>query len=295
MDFKRALNKEQTTCINGIFVLFVFLSHFGQYETMPWNNLLLAIGQLMVAPFLFYSGYGIMEQIKRRGIVYIDSMPRKRILKFYIHFCMALCIYLALSFSFTALSSIGNSNWYVFAILAMYSIVYISFKQCKKHSMTSCVVFTILYIILMDVIKDQAWWYNIILCFPAGMILSKYKDRVCSIIQKPIFFIFLMILAFSLYCLHLPILAYEIISIAFCFLIVDVCAYKEIKNSLFHFLGQYVFEIYILQRISMNLFDPYLNDWIYLIVCIFSTLILAYYFKKLETKVDGLHIFKNFS
>lgn len=309
MNFKRALNKEQTTCINGIFVLFVFLSHFGQYETMPWNNLLLAIGQLMVAPFLFYSGYGIMEQIKRRGIVYIDSMPRKRILKFYIHFCMALCIYLFLSFllgkdysfvrivfSFTALSSIGrNSNWYVFAILAMYSIVYISFKQCKKHSMTSCIVFTILYIILMDVIKNQAWWYNIILCFPAGMILSKYKDRVCSIIRKPVFFVFMITLAFSLYCLHLPILAYEIISIAFCFLIVDICAYKEIKNSLFHFLGQYVFEIYILQRISMNLFDRYLNDWIYLVMCILVTLILAYYFKKLETKVDGLHIFKNFS
>ena len=89
MNFNRALNKEQTTCINGIFVLFVFLSHFGQYETMPWNNLLLAIGQLMVAPFLFYSGYGIMEQIKRRGMVYIDDLPRKRILKFYIHFCMA--------------------------------------------------------------------------------------------------------------------------------------------------------------------------------------------------------------
>ncbi len=84
MNFNRALNKEQTTCINGIFVLFVFLSHFGQYETMPWNGVLLAIGQLMVAPFLFYSGYGIMEQIKRRGIVYIDSMPRKRTLKFYI-------------------------------------------------------------------------------------------------------------------------------------------------------------------------------------------------------------------
>ena len=308
MNFNRALSKEQTTCINGIFVLFVFLSHFGQYENMPWNWLLLGLGQLMVAPFLFYSGYGIMEQIQRRGVAYIDGMPRKRILKFYIHFCMALCIYLVLSFllgkeysfvrivlSFTALSSIGNSNWYVFAILTMYSIVYISFKQFKKHSMTSCVLFTILYIVMMDIIKDQAWWYNIILCFPAGMILSKYKDRVCSIIQKPVFFIFLVVLAFSLYCLHLPILAYEIISIAFCFLIVDVCAYKEIKNDLFHFLGQYVFEIYILQRISMNLFDRYLNDWIYLIVCILVTFILAYNFKKLETKVDGLHVFKNFS
>ena len=308
MNFNRALSKEQTTCINGIFVLFVFLSHFGQYETMPWNRLLLAIGQLMVAPFLFYSGYGIMEQIQRRGSVYIDGMPRKRILKFYIHFCMALCIYLALSFlldkdysllriiwSFTALSSIGNSNWYVFAILAMYSIVYISFKQCKKHSMSACVFFTILYIILMDIIKDQEWWYNIILCFPAGMILSKYKDRVCSMIQKPVFFIFMIFLALVLYLFSLSILAYEIISIAFCFLIVDVCAYKEIKNGIFHSLGQYVFEIYILQRISMNIFDRYLNDWTYLVVCILVTLILAYNFKKLETKVDGLHIFKNFS
>ena len=304
MNFNRALNKEQTSCINGIFVLFVFLSHFGQYETMPWNNLLLAIGQLMVAPFLFYSGYGIMEQIQRRGVAYIDGMPRKRILKFYIHFCMALCIYLVLSFllgkeysfvrivlSFTALSSIGNSNWYVFAILTMYSIVYISFKQFKKHSMTSCVLFTILYIVMMDIIKDQAWWYNIILCFPAGMI----KDRVCSIIRKPVFFVFMITLALILYIFHLDIFAYEIISIAFCFLIVDVCAFKEIKNDIFHFLGQYVFEIYILQRISMNLFDRYLNDWIYLIVCILVTFILAYNFKKLETKVDGLHIFKNFS
>lgn len=308
MNFNRALSKEQTTCINGIFVLFVFLSHFGQYENMPWNRLLLAIGQLMVAPFLFYSGYGIMEQIQRRGIVYIDSMPRKRILKFYIHFCMALFLYLILSFllgkdysfirialSFTALSSIGNSNWYVFAILAMYSIVYISFKQFKKHSIASCVLFTILYIILMDVIKNQVWWYNIILCFPAGMILSKYKNCVCSIIQKPVFFVLMIALALALYLFSFSILAYEIISIGFCFFIVDLCAYKEIKNDLFHFLGQYVFEIYILQRISMNLFDPYLNDWIYLIVCILFTLILAYYFKMLEAKVDGLHIFKNFS
>lgn len=157
--------------------------------------------------------------------------------------------------------------------------------------MTSCVLFTILYIILMDIIKDQAWWYNIILCFPAGMILSKYKDWVCSIIRKPVFFVFMITLALILYIFHLDILAYEIISIAFCFLIVDVCAYKEIKNDLFHFLGQYVFEIYILQRISMNLFDRYLNDWIYLVMCILVTLILAYNFKKLETKVDGLHIF----
>ena len=301
MDFKRALDKEQTTCINGIFVVLVFLSHFGQYERMPWNKPILAIGQLMVAPFLFFSGYGIMEQIKKKGDEYIDHMPRKRIFKFYIHFCMALCIYLLLSFlldkdyslsriiwSFTALSSIGNSNWYVFAILVMYIIVYISFKYFKKNGITSCAIMTFFYIILMKAFKGQDWWYNIILCFPAGMILSKYKDKVCSIIRKPIFFICMFILALVLYIFHLHIFAYEVIAISLCFLIVDVCAYKEIKHSVFHCLGKYVFEIYILQRISMNLFDRYLDGWIYLLVYMILTLIFAYTFRELETKIDML-------
>lgn len=300
MDFKRALDKEQTTCINGIFVVFVFLSHFGQYEVMPWNGILLAIGQLMVAPFLFYSGYGIMEQIQKRGDRYIDNMPRKRILKFYVHFCMALIIYLVLSFvlgkgyllsrillSFTGWCSIGNSNWYVFAILVMYSIVYISFKRFKKHELSVCVLLTLLYIVVMKEAKGQDWWYNIILCYPAGMVLSKYKGQVCSVIQKPVFFVLMLALALILYFASFPVLAYEVIAVTLCFLIIDICAHKEIKNSLFYFLGQYVFEIYILQRVSMNLFDGYLDGWVYLTACVLVTLILAYYFKKLETIIDS--------
>ena len=301
MDFKRALDKEQTTCINGIFVVLVFLSHFGQYERMPWNKPILAIGQLMVAPFLFFSGYGIMEQIKKKGDAYINHMPRKRIFKFYLHFCMALCIYLLLSFlldkdyslsriiwSFTALSSIGNSNWYVFAILAMYIIVYISFKYFKKDGIIACVIMSVLYIILMKAFKGQDWWYNIILCFPAGMILSKYKDKICSIIRKPIFFVCVLIIALILYIFHLHIFAYEVVAISLCFLIVDICAYKAIKNRLFRSLGQYVFEIYILQRVSMIIFKGYVHGWIYFSICIVVTFGLACVFKRLETKIDML-------
>ena len=301
MDSKRALDKEQTTCINGMFVVLVFLSHFGQYERMPWNKPILAIGQLMVAPFLFFSGYGIMEQIKKKGDVYINHMPRKRIFKFYLHFCMALCIYLVLSFlldkdyslsriiwSFTALSSIGNSNWYVFAILAMYIIVYISFKYFKKDGIIACVIMSILYIVLMKAFKGQDWWYNIILCFPAGMILSKYKEKTCLIIQRPMFFVILFIIAFMFYLVNLHIFAYEVVAISLCFLIVDICAYKAIKNRLFRSLGQYVFEIYILQRVSMIIFKGYVHGWIYFSICIVVTFGLACVFKSLETKIDML-------
>lgn len=71
------LTLEQTNVIRGIFILIVFFSHFNSYVT--YNNILdnsylkiiTYFGQAMVAPFLFYSGYGIMEQINKNGIKYI--------------------------------------------------------------------------------------------------------------------------------------------------------------------------------------------------------------------------------
>lgn len=78
-----ALSISQTTCVNGIFVIFVFLSHFCQYvdtSSMPYFQPYLFLRshlvQLIVAPFLFYSGYGIMEHIKTKGNRYVNDIPR---------------------------------------------------------------------------------------------------------------------------------------------------------------------------------------------------------------------------
>ena len=63
-----ALSVEQTTMIKGIFVLLIFASHVSQYLDLSQSSDLLTrgysvirnkLGQLIVAPFLFYSGYGI--------------------------------------------------------------------------------------------------------------------------------------------------------------------------------------------------------------------------------------------
>ncbi len=73
-DFNQAfLDKELTTCINGFFILLVFMRHFNQYVrftgTMDlWYAKMIAnVGQLLVTTFLLYSGYGIMESIKKQG------------------------------------------------------------------------------------------------------------------------------------------------------------------------------------------------------------------------------------
>lgn len=64
-------SKNSTLCVKGLFVLFVFCRHFKQYAIFD-DSLLdqlfikadYLLWQLIVVMFLFYSGYGIITQIK---------------------------------------------------------------------------------------------------------------------------------------------------------------------------------------------------------------------------------------
>ena len=93
-------SKENTTNIKGIFILIIFYSHL-----VPYTKILLTkdfamlnvrnwLDQLMVAPFLLYSGYGIYESIKAKKDKYIESLPKNRIFKTWFH--MAFCVLLFL-------------------------------------------------------------------------------------------------------------------------------------------------------------------------------------------------------
>lgn len=287
---EQALDKKQTTCVNGIFVILVFLSHFCQYEIMKWAFIPQSIGQLMVAPFLFYSGYGIMEQIRIKNKSYIDNMPKHRILRFYMHFCMVTLLYLSLSIilnkhysfsriilSFIGWDSIGNSNWYVFAILMLYWIVYISFKIDFNSGLKYCFFFMYGYVLVISCLKPD-YWYNTIFCFLAGMVFSKNK----SLIKQPVNWSVLIGLFLFLELFNYRIIAYEILSILFCMSLVLICCYIRIENKILTFLGSHVFEIYILQRIPMIVFKPYLHGYLYLFVCFIITIIIAVLFKKVK-------------
>lgn len=95
-----ALSVEQTQSIKGFFVVTIFFSHFCSYVVFEkWYDVFLLqychwLGQLMVLPFLFYSGYGIFESVKKKGISYIKEFPKKRILKILLHFDLAVLLFL---------------------------------------------------------------------------------------------------------------------------------------------------------------------------------------------------------
>lgn len=276
-DFEHALSISQTTCINGIFVIFVFLSHFCQYVDtsslpyfQPYLFLRSHLGQLIVAPFLFYSGYGIMEQIKKKGNEYVNDIPRKRVIRIWLHFALAVLLFLIVDaligdyystnqiiLSFFAWESIGNSNWYIFAILCMYIATYVGFK-CSSQKKTSIILvgaFSCIYIVTMHFFKDGSWWYDTVLCYPAGMVLSYEKEKLQRRIERyNVSALFICVLVTPLlYRFQGNLIAYELLAILFCLDIVLICSYIRIENQVLLFLGKHTFEIYILQRIPMLL------------------------------------------
>lgn len=317
IDCERALSISQTTCINGIFVILVFMSHFCQYiDTAsisyfkPYLFLRAHLGQLIVAPFLFYSGYGIMEQIQKKGNEYVNDIPRKRVIRIWLHFALAVLLFLIVDvligdyystnqiiLSFFAWESIGNSNWYIFAILCMYIATYVGFKCCsqKKTSIILVGAFSCIYIVTMHFFKDGSWWYDTVLCYPAGMALSYSKDKFQRCIERyklPALITCALITLFLymlLYMLQGNIISHELLAIVFCFDIILICSFIRIENQVLLFLGKHTFEIYILQRIPMILLQNRNGGgYAYLILSFICTIVISILFKKLERKVDLL-------
>ena len=141
----------QTQTIKGFFVITVFFSHFCSYVSLDiWYDSVVRVcrylGQLMVVPFLFYSGYGIFESVKKKKENYIKQFPKKRILKVLLHFDLAVLLFLVLdalinqpvslykfTLSLVAWEAIGNSAWFIFAILCAYLFAYVGLilSYCK--------------------------------------------------------------------------------------------------------------------------------------------------------------------
>ena len=195
------LSKDNTNTIKGIFLFFVFISHFIGYKVYLQDSyidtigvtIIKKMGQLMVTLFLFYSGYGIMESAKKKGTEYINNLPRKRILTTLLHFDIAVLVFMIASryfithdFSLKKLvlsligwDGFGNSNWYIFCIIILYFIAYLSLKSFKdkKNIVISMFIGTLLYTIIMSFYKET-WWYNTAFCFALGFAYSAYKEKI---------------------------------------------------------------------------------------------------------------------
>lgn len=324
---EESFSKDVTNSVKGIFIWLVFLRHFSDYVQYKTTIDLLGgivnivLGQMIVACFLFYSGFGVFESFKKKGAAYAKTMPKNRILKTLIHFDIALLLFLIiqvlfgknLSFSRVILSligweSLGNSNWYIFVILLLYFITWLSFIYAKDNIIKAGIMTTILSfaMILFLYYTRTTYWYDTILCYVLGIWISIFKDKFLAFITKNNF-VWTITAVISVVCLGLLRLSDFLIESeltyiikiitapVFCIVIITALTKVKISNKILAFSGENLFGIYILQRIPMILFKllglANYNIYLYFIICVLSTLGLATGFRCLTNKID-IFLFK---
>ncbi|MBE6638230.1 MAG: acyltransferase [Ruminococcaceae bacterium] len=320
-----------TTSINGIFVLMVMLTHFYQYAgkyltSLPntaYGTARFIMGQTVVATFLFFSGYGMMEQISKKKQSYARSIFKNRFLKVLFHFDLALILFIIMGIVFkrpdkplkilTSLIgwsklSIGNSNWFMFTTFCLYIIVFIAFfRYDEKKPIRSLSIMTALvgiYILLICLSpNNSSRFYNTVFCFVVGMWFSHFKNHFFAFIRKSkknyIFSLILCVAVgtvFAILCTgHENVvcnLLYNFYALAVAFFFILLAEKLTFGNKVLLWLGKYTFPIYILQRIPYILFREVglltYSIPLYFIVCVVSTLILAYCFQHLTNWLDRL-------
>lgn len=307
----------QTQAIKGIFVITIFFSHFCSYVNLnmwydtPLQKYCSFLGQLMVAPFLFYSGYGIFESLKQKGLAYIGTFPQKRILKTLLHFDFAVVLYLILDFaigkqltvsqfmlSLIAWESIGNSNWFIFAILCAYLFTYlgfICFRGNLKKSLALITLMSLIYIVAVWHFKKQGYWVDTILAFPLGAAFSIYKNRFEALVSRKFIIgggmLSCALLLFSkMHFIPGYFINSQIALISFSLLIIFISLRIQLNSRILTWFGSQVFGIYILQRLPMNFFTflgwNRSNIYLFFVVSFVLTLLLSVLFSKWNSFFD---------
>lgn len=307
---KDYMSRDMTSTINGYFLTTVFMTHIIQYipakmyNGVDWVYLWInrGLGQLIVAMFLFYSGYGVMQSIRHKS-GYMRTFIPKRVIPLLFDFEIAVCIYFVVSCmmdrcptipyfikSMFAWESLGNSNWYIFAILYLYLLTYVSFRWMRDEAQWVSVLFvlggSILYIWFMQKHKG-GWWYDTILCYVAGMCFSYFSVFFRRLFGKKgerrRFVIYMSILLTSFVCLYLvrkkSVWWFELLSICFCLLIVLLTSRFHFFGKIYSYIGKNLFCFYMYQRIPMIVFQEVLaktNIYLYFFICAICTGLIAY-------------------
>jgi len=278
------ISPEKTASIKGVFVAIVFFCHCASYLTLdgPYDPIFQearrGVKQLLVTLFLFYSGYGITESIRRKGMDYVKKIPVHRFLKTLLHFDIAVLLFALLNFimgyefnwkvflpSLIGWSSIGNSNWYIFAILVTYIITFLSFVIFRKNHWLAAILSTALCFATIFILQPyrQPVFFNTLLCYPLGIWYSLLRRPIEKLVMRhnAVYYAALALVFMAFYWFYgrsnKGLWYYEAMSVLFAVLIVGVSMKVSLNNGLLNFLGSHVFSIYILQRLPMRLFVRY--------------------------------------
>lgn len=311
------LSVEKTNAIKGVFIIIVVFNHALSYLTLSsslldksFDFIITIIGQSVVAPFLFYSGYGVMLSIEKKGQAYVRGIPTKRVLRVLLHFDIAVLLFFVMNacigkhfplkqtlLSLTGWESVGNSNWYIFVILCMYLVTCMAFMLFREKRRLGLVAVAVLSFGLMVLLRQfkSIWWYDTVPCYALGMVWYYVHEKAERLLfKKKLLYYAVTGLLLGLCFVFIFVLKGTVFTIlrhmTFVLALVLLTMRISICNKVLVFFGKHLFAIYILQRIPMivMMYCGFTNPYLFLLIALAVTVALAVPFDWLLGKLDGL-------
>lgn len=313
-----------TNLIKGVFVLLVLLGHAVTYVKLDgaldqtYITLKEHLHQMVVSVFFLYSGYGMMKSILKKGYGYIKEIPLKRFLIVLLNFDIAVCLYLIVGaflgqtfdiktilFSLIGWESVGNSNWYMFAIFGLYILMFFSFillRWCEKRGAIYVgtaifTVMTMLFVLWEIRMGLPNWYYNTMILMPVGCWYALLQKPIEKFVMKNDY-AYALVGAFLFVGYWLSygsrwsggIERYTIWALFFVAVVVFITMKVSFRSKVLSWFGEHVFSVYILQRIPMAVLSrcglAAQNGYGFIIGVIVSTIFLALIFDHLVGKLD---------
>lgn len=309
------LSKDNTTAIKGVFTFLILFSHARGYLTLSdsWKDSFYCVvqdhlGQLIVAVFFLYSGFGIWESFQRNKDYEITFFTR-RFLKVLLHFDIAIALFVVVQLLFSITytprqyllcwigwEDVGNSNWFIFVILCLYLIALAAMylqRRWGHGGIAFCVLLTaVLWIVLRLVSGKESWWVDTMAAFPLGIVLSSQKERILDTFRKqgvPYLASASLLVLFIVIHRSIGNDIYGIATCIFCCLIVALSSWIHIGNPVLVWAGKNAFTVYIIQRLPMILCTSYgINQKpaLFLAIVISVTFLLAEGLSRLYATLD---------
>lgn len=247
-DFDREFfSKRQTQTLKGIMIFLVFFHHFGLMNEHTEQLMKVYMpAQFCIAIFMILLGYTTALGHSKSGKIDFKKLWINRAWRLYLP-----VVIFSLPF-----------NNFLGATLFFFILTDIVYAKVKTNKNRLIIIFigNMLFPLALKVIGMGEWWYDDIFTYFIGVALFMYKKPIIDFFRRKTYWALLgcyvlLAVPFAVYTIkNWPFdLSTIVHSTVFSILILLLMFRLNIKSKIFHFVGQYTWEIFIFHQTFITL------------------------------------------